>query len=294
MLSSEVSNVDTIPIDKIHVVNPRARSRRVFREVVASIAAIGLKRPITVTRRARPEGTEYDLVCGQGRLEACQSLGQTTIAALIVDADSEECLLMGLIENLARRQHRAIDLLQDIEGMKRRGYAELEIAAKTGLTLEYAKGVLKLLESKEHRLLRAVESGHLPLSVAVDIAETDDEAVQQVLQQAYEKNLLRGRKLIEAKRLVERRRRRGKGLSPVEPRRDRSLSVNGLLRTYRESADKKRLLVRKADATKGRLVFVTEALRKLVTDEIFTALLRAEKLDTLPQPLADRLQGEMV
>jgi ParB family chromosome partitioning protein len=294
MLSPEVSNVDTIPIDKIHVVNPRARSRRIFREVVASIAAVGLKRPITVTRRERPEGTQYDLVCGQGRLEACQSLGQTTIAALIVDADSEECLVMSLVENLARRQHRAIDLLQDIEGMKRRGYTELEIAAKTGLTLEYAKGVLRLLESKEHRLLRAVESGHMPVSVAVEIAESDDEAVQHVLQQAYEKNLLRGRKLIEAKRLVERRRRRGKGLNPVEPRRDRSLSVNGLLRTYRESVDKKRLLVRKADATKGRLVFVTEALRKLVADESFTALLRAERLDTLPQPLADRLQGEMV
>lgn len=294
MPSPEVSNVDTISIDKIHVVNPRARSRRVFREVVASIAAVGLKRPITVTRRERPEGTQYDLVCGQGRLEACQSLGQTTIAALIVDADSEECLVMSLVENLARRQHRAIDLLQDIEGMRGRGHTEPEIAAKTGLTLEYTKGVLKLLEASEHRLLRAVESGHLPLSVAVDIAETDDEAVQQVLQQAYEKNLLRGRKLIEAKRLVERRRRRGRGLSPVEPRRDRSLSVNGLLRTYRESADKKRLLVRKADATKGRLVFVTEALRKLVADEIFTSLLRAEKLDTLPQPLADRLQGEMV
>lgn len=294
MPGPEVANVDTILIDKIHVVNPRARSRRVFREVVASIAAVGLKRPITVTRRERPEGTEYDLVCGQGRLEACQSLGQNTIAALIVDADSEESLVMSLVENLARRQHRAIDLLQDIEGMRGRGYTEPEIAAKTGLTLEYTKGVLRLLGASEHRLLRAVESGHLPLSVAVDIAETDDEAVQDVLQQAYEKNLLRGRKLIEAKRLVERRRRRGKGLSPIEPRRDRSLSVNGLLRTYRESADKKRLLVRKADVTKGRLVFVTEAMRKLVADEIFTSLLRSEKLDTLPQPLADRLQGEMV
>jgi len=294
MPSPEASDVDMIPIDRIHVVNPRARSRRMFREVVASIAAVGLKRPITVTRRERPEGTQYDLVCGQGRLEACQSLGQTTIPALVVDADSEECLVMSLVENLARRQHRAIDLLQDIEGMKHRGYNEPEIAAKTGLTLEYTRGVVKLLETKEHRLLRAVESGHMPLSVAVEIAESDDEAVQEVLQQAYEKKLLRGRKLIEAKRLVERRRRRGKGLTAVEPKRDRSLSVNGLLRTYRESADKKRLLVRKADVTRGRLVFVTEALRKLVADEKFTALLRAEKLDTLPQPLADRLQGEMV
>ena len=30
---------------------------------------------------------------------------------------------MSLVENLARRQHRAIDLLHDIEGLKKRGYA---------------------------------------------------------------------------------------------------------------------------------------------------------------------------
>src|SRR5689334_20461320 len=133
MLSPEVANVATIPIDKIRVLNPRSRNRRVFREVIESIAAVGLKRPITVARRDRPEGTEYDLVCGQGRLEACQSLGQTTIPALVVEADDQQCMVMSLVENLARRQHRAIDLLRDIQGMKHRGYSETAIAAKTGL-----------------------------------------------------------------------------------------------------------------------------------------------------------------
>ena len=81
---------------------------------------------------------------------------------------------MSLVENFARRQHRAIDLLHDIEGLKRRGYDEAEIARKTGLTIEYVKGVIGLLENGEHRLLRAVESGHVPVSVAVEIAEADD------------------------------------------------------------------------------------------------------------------------
>jgi ParB family chromosome partitioning protein len=277
MLNPEVANVTEIPVDKIWVLNPRSRSRRVFREVVASIAAVGLKRPITVTRRDRPEGTQYDLVCGQGRLEACRSLGQTIIPALVVDADDQECMVMSLVENLARRQHRAIDLLQDIERMKHRGYTEAEIATKTGLRTD-CKGVIKLMEGKEHRLLRAVEANTIPLSVAVRIAETDDKGIQQVLQEAYETNALRGRKLIQAKRLVERRRRIGKGRLVVEPRRH--LSVNEVLKTYRDSADKKRLLVRKADATKGQLVFVTEALRKLVADEQFVELLKAENLQS--------------
>jgi ParB family transcriptional regulator, chromosome partitioning protein len=289
MLSPEVANVATIPIDKIRVLNPRSRNRRVFREVIESIAAVGLKRPITVARRDRPEGTEYDLVCGQGRLEACQSLGQTTIPALVVEADDQQCMVMSLVENLARRQHRAIDLLRDIQGMKHRGYSETAIAAKTGLRTDYCKGVIRLLEAKEHRLLRAVEADQIPLSVAVRIAETDDSGIQHVLQEAYETKALRGRKLIQAKRLVERRRRVGKGRIVADSRRQ--LSVNEVLKTYRESADKKRLLVRKANATKGHLVFVTEALRKLVADERFVALLKAEDLATLPQPLAERLHA---
>ena len=33
---------------------------------------------------------------------------------------------MSLVENLARRQHRAIDLLHDIQGLKKRGYPKLK------------------------------------------------------------------------------------------------------------------------------------------------------------------------
>ena len=69
------------------------------------------------------------------------------------------------------------------------------------------------------------------------------------------------------------------------------LSVNGLLRTYQEDTAKKRLLVRKADATRECLVFVVEALRTLLADEHFITLLRAEGLDTLPRKLGDRLQN---
>ena len=66
-------------------------------------------------------------------------------------ADTEDCLVMSLVENLARRQHRAIDLLHDIEGLKQRGYNDTTIARKTGLTIEYVKGVLRLLQKGEHR-----------------------------------------------------------------------------------------------------------------------------------------------
>jgi ParB family chromosome partitioning protein len=283
--------VEMIPIECITVINPRVRNKKIFKEIISNIAELGLKKPITVTRRQDADGPRYDLVCGQGRLEAYQVLGQCEIPALVVEADTEDCLVMSLVENLARRQHRAIDLLHDVEGLKRRGYSDAAIARKTGLSIEYVRGVIRLLEKSEHRLLRAVEAGQIPVSIAVDIAAADDAEVQIILQQAYEKKLLRGRKLIAARRLIEHRRLRGRKLQINGKRREQTLSSNALVRAYREDVDRKRLLIRKAGSTRDRLIFVTEAVRKLLVDENFVTLLRAEGLDTLPRNLAERMQA---
>jgi ParB family transcriptional regulator, chromosome partitioning protein len=289
--SHEAHAVELIPVERITVINPRVRNKKIFKEIISNIAEIGLKKPITVTRRDEPDGARYDLICGQGRLEAYQVLGQSEIPALVVDADTEDCMVMSLVENLARRQHRAIDLLHDIQGLKRRGYSDNAISRKTGLTIVYVRGINRLLEKGEHRLLRAVESGQIPVSIAVEIAGASDEDTQIVLQQAYEKNLLRGQKLIAAKRLIEQRRRRGKGLQVNGKRREQTLSSNALIRAYREDVDRKRLLIRKAEATRSRMIFATEAVRKLLDDENFVTLMRAEGLDTIPRNLATRVQA---
>ena len=55
-----------VPVDAITVINPRLRNKRIFQELVTSIAHLGLKKPITVSQR--PGRSRYDLVCGQGRL----------------------------------------------------------------------------------------------------------------------------------------------------------------------------------------------------------------------------------
>ena len=59
--------VETIPIERIDVINPRVRNKKIFKEIVSNIAELGLKRPITVTRRDGTDGPRYALVCGQGR-----------------------------------------------------------------------------------------------------------------------------------------------------------------------------------------------------------------------------------
>lgn len=67
-----------IPLDRIRIINPRYRERRRFEKIIDSIRNLGLKKPIQVSlRQGGPDDGQpsYDLVCGQGRVEAFQALG---------------------------------------------------------------------------------------------------------------------------------------------------------------------------------------------------------------------------
>jgi ParB family chromosome partitioning protein len=281
--------VQMIPIEQITVLNPRVRNPKVFRLIVDSISKVGLKRPITVSRSNISDGKlTYELVCGQGRLEAFISLGQQEIPAIVIEVSEEDCLIMSLVENIARRQHRPMELLREIGELKKRGYSYAQIAKKTDLSYDYVHSIGRLLEEGEERLLIAVETGTIPISVAIDIADTDAEGVQHALALAYENGLLRGKKLLTAKRIVEQRQRRGKAARHSSSIKGRGrMSSDALVRAYEQEADRQRLLIKRAEITQDRLLFIVEAMRTLLADENFVTLLRAESLKTMPRPLAD-------
>ncbi|HJW57588.1 MAG TPA: plasmid partitioning protein RepB C-terminal domain-containing protein [Burkholderiaceae bacterium] len=281
-----------IPVDRIDVLNPRERNRKVFEEIIGNIRTIGLKKPITVTPRAGPDGQErYLLVCGEGRMKAFKSLGETAIPALVVNVSDEDAFIMSLAENIARRQCRPLELLASIKALSDQGYDKKSIALKTGLTMEYVYGISLLLERGEERLLVAVEKGKIPLNAAMAIvgAGDDDKAVQAALQDAYESGKLRGKHLREARRVIERRQSLGRSVARGTPRKKPDVTTSSLVRTYQKEVERQRLMVKKAEFAQQRLLFVVGALRQLLIDENFTNLLRAEGLDTLPKYLADRV-----
>jgi Complex I intermediate-associated protein 30 (CIA30)/ParB-like nuclease domain len=97
--------VKLIPIEKIRILNPRHRDQKRFEQIVQSIKNLGLKVPIQVSIRSdsEPEGSGYDLICGQGRIEAFIALGHKEIPAIVVEISKEERLIRSLVENIARR-----------------------------------------------------------------------------------------------------------------------------------------------------------------------------------------------
>jgi ParB family chromosome partitioning protein len=296
MNNEGIPAVKLIPISQIKVLNPRSRNRIAFdNNIVSNISNLGLKKPITVApREDTADGKCYDLVCGQGRLEAFIALGQTEIPAIVRTATKEECFLMSLVENLARRNHNPVELLREIGNLKARGYTPAQIARKIDLAKSYVVGVSQLLSNGEDRLLAAVESGRIPLSVAIQIANSDEEGVQRILCDAYEGKGLRGKKLQTVRRLIEQRRIRGKRLVRGSRKSGESISsADTLVRVYRREADKQKLMIKRAQLTEARLLFIVSALRKLFQDDDFITVLRAESLDSLPAYLAERIQIEV-
>jgi ParB family transcriptional regulator, chromosome partitioning protein len=287
--------IQMIPILAVNTINPRSRNKRQHQEIVDNIEAIGLKRPITVSRRFGADGERYDLVCGEGRLEAFRLLGATEIPAIIIDASENDCLVMSLVENIARRKHRPIDLMQEIGNLAKRGYTDKQIADKTGISPSYANMLTKLLQDGEERLVSAVETGLIPLSLALDIARSGTAEVQNMLMDAYQGGKIKGKKLAAIRRLLDQREKRRRkmpdsGFGSV--RGSRHVTPVDLMKVYQREAEKQRILVKKSDFTQRKLLFIVEALKDLLSDATFIEVLQDEQLDSMPRALAARIAGE--
>lgn len=292
MKNSDEREVVMVPVRAVRVPNPRVRDRKRFERIVKNIEAVGLKRPITVTEGAPDtEGAAtYDLVCGQGRLEAFQALGQAEIPAFVRKLTKTDSLIASLVENIARRRVRAIDQIRLIQWMQEQGNSLEEIARKTGLAEHYLQGILKLLRQGEERVLDAVLHGRLPITIAVSISGMDDEASQRILLEAYERKEMKQATLSRFRKLIDQRKSFGRGYSKDVHRARKRTSADGLILAYKRETQRQKLMVRKAQAAESRLLSLTAAFKALLADENFATLLRAEDLQTLPKFIVERVQ----
>jgi ParB family chromosome partitioning protein len=290
-ITREGEDIRLIPIDRIEILNPRERNQKTFREIVASIKALGLKKPITVTRRGEGDKEHFILVCGQGRVEAFQALGETKIPAQVIAASDEEAFMMSLVENVARRQTPALEQIETIRNLRQRGYDVATIARKTAQELVWVRGILTLLDQGEGRLITAVEAGRVPLNVAIKIAGAVDGQMQEVLQASYESGQLRGQKLLTARRIIEKRQLLGKNNARKTARPSARLSSSALVRAYNQEVQRQKMLIRKSDLVQQRMAFIVAAMTNLLGDENFVNLLRAEGLSNQPRQLEDRIRG---
>ena len=274
-----------IPISEIRVINPRTRSKKRFEAVLNSIAKVGLKKPITVAQRpSSEEGPRYDLICGQGRLEAFLMLGQTTIPANVIDVPKEDQFVMSLIENIARRPPSNKELFREVLRLKTRGYETSGIAIKLGREVSEISSILHLVDCNEAALVEAVEANRIPVSIALLISHADGDEIQRALCQAYESGELRGKRLKEAKRLISIR--RSKWIAASNLKDEPSLTGRALVREYQRRLREQQEFVKRASRIQEKLLLLKSAMKTLLLDKHFLTLLRAEELQDIPHEFA--------
>ena len=288
MTSSKLAHkrVELVPISKIRVVNPRSRSRKSHDDIIKNIRRIGLKRPITVTRRTLPDGdVRYDLICGQGRIEAFQALGQQAIPAFVTEATHEDCLVLSLVENVARRIQRPIELIREIEALRKRSYSDTQIAQMIGVTPSYIYMLGKLLDKEEERLLTAVEAGFMTIETAIEIARS--EADVQTLLEIASKEGFKGKKLVTMRRLLEQRMKDHKlfKCKSAGTKAASKVTPAELRRFYKEEVRKKDAMAKRAESVSDRIAFAVNAMKTLLCYKEFRELLDGEPDLQMPEVL---------
>jgi ParB family transcriptional regulator, chromosome partitioning protein len=286
--------VKMIPIEQIRIINSRLRDPKKFAVIVQSIKNVGLKMPIQVSRRPATEKEEagYDLICGQGRLEAFTALGHKEIPAIVVEISREELLLRSLVENIARRYPQPMDLIREIERLKTLGYNQHQISKKLDVSDALVNGLMTLKNAGEERLLDLALIGKIPIWVAVDIAKTDTLETQRELLKAYENKELNYLSLKYVKGLIVQRRLIGKQRVGRGQGIKSKTSVESMVSAYRKESQRQKLMIKKARVCDARLSFIVTAFNKLLADENFFTLLRAESLATIPKYLSVKLSPE--
>ena len=184
-------------------------------------------------------------------------------------------------------------MIKEIERLKAQGDSNVAIGKKLDIADTAVGGLLALSKGGELRLIDAAIRGVIPLGVAVDIAKADSVETQRELLKAYEGRQLNQVSIRAVKRLIEQRRFFGKDRSSQGGSLKKHRSADGLVNAYRREGQRQKLLVRKARICESRLLFIVTAFKRLLADENFVNLLRAEKLSTMPKYLAEKIRSTL-
>ncbi|AMG61644.1 ParB/RepB/Spo0J family partition protein [Staphylococcus lugdunensis] len=181
------SNVESIQIERI--VPNRYQPRQVFdpsklKELAESIDEHGLLQPIVV----RPiEEHMYEIIAGERRFRALQSLQKSHADVIIRDMSDEETAVVALIENIQREN---LSVVEEAEAYKKLleigNTTQSELAKSLGKSQSFIANKLRLLKLAPKVIVRLREGkiterharAVLPLS-----NEVQEQLIEQVIQQ---------------------------------------------------------------------------------------------------------------
>jgi ParB family transcriptional regulator, chromosome partitioning protein len=188
-------DVIQVSTDEIKFFVRRARGETAYARLKESIKEVGLKTPIGVRelgpkslgkgKRGTASQKRFELVYGQGRLQAFRELGIPNIPAVIVDVPEEEIVGRFLAENMMRRKLSWRDKARLIQSdIEENGLSLDEVAARYCITQSHARKYLRVSRDASPKALERADQGAFDMSTAeklTTLAKEDQDIVIDVM-----------------------------------------------------------------------------------------------------------------
>ena len=200
----------SIPVDKI--TRNKDQPRQVFfneslESMASSIKENGQLAPIIV--RKGKDG--YELIAGERRWRAMQSIKEDMIDAIVMDVTDKESALIAIVENVQREQLNAIEEAEALHKLNAEyGMTHDDIAKYTGKSRSHITNILRLNALTKYVKSKLadglIEMGHARAVLALDATLQESiikQAISRKLSVRAVKGLVRNFKVKPAKKIKD-------------------------------------------------------------------------------------------
>lgn len=174
--------IQDLPLARIHPnrFQPRhAFSSESINELAQTLREEGLLQPIIV----REDGEEYEIIAGERRFRAAQSLGWEKIPAIVNNLSDQQTASLALIENLQREDLNPIDEAMAYENlMELNSLTQAQLAKDIGKSQSYVANKLRLLRL-DPQIQEALASGAITARHGRALLALSSDQQKQALEQ---------------------------------------------------------------------------------------------------------------
>ena len=174
--------IQDLPLARIHPnrFQPRhAFSSESINELAQTLREEGLLQPIIV----REDGEEYEIIAGERRFRAAQSLGWKKSPAIVNNLSDQQTASLALIENLQREDLNPIDEATAYENlMELNSLTQAQLAKDIGKSQSYVANKLRLLKL-DPQIQEALASGAITARHGRALLALSSDQQKQALEQ---------------------------------------------------------------------------------------------------------------
>ena len=189
---SDFNGVLEVPVNLI-TANPhqprRGFDRDKLNELAVSIQEHGIIQPLVITAQGTdPDPKRYSLIAGERRLRAAKLAGLDTVPAILREADSQDHLVVALIENMQRADLNPLEAATAYQSLSVEfGLSHEEIAERVAKSRSTVTNTLRLLDLPDvvQQSVRKnqISMGHARALLGLDTIKAQSAALQTILTQ---------------------------------------------------------------------------------------------------------------